>query len=281
MNNQEPNQEKIPATDLCFQAANTLGELPFNSHAGVGLAVASFILGLVSLPLSLFLIGLIFGIVGFVFGIVHLGKKLPLFKAMAIWGVILSLLGIMAALGFGMFYGIKIHQVIISMREMQSSQELGQSAEEYIGTPAPDINLIDMNGNEIILSKLRGKRIVLDFWATWCPPCKKEIPHFIKLAGQVTSENLVIIGISSEKKSVLENFIKKSGINYPIASANDLPAPFTGILSIPTTFFIDRNGIIQNVLVGYHDYDTLKANALAENYQGEPKTAARSATVGT
>lgn len=55
MNNQEPNQEKIPATDLCFQAANTLGELPFNSHAGVGLAVASFILGLVSLPLSLFL----------------------------------------------------------------------------------------------------------------------------------------------------------------------------------------------------------------------------------
>jgi peroxiredoxin len=130
-----------------------------------------------------------------------------------------------------------------------------------------------MEGNEIILSQLKGKRVVLDFWATWCPPCKKEIPHFIMLANEVKSDNLVIIGISSEDKSVLKNFIEKTGINYPIASADDLPLPFAQISSVPTTFFIDRNGIIQNVLVGYHDYDTLKANATAENYQGELKTA--------
>ncbi len=97
------------------------------------------------------------------------------------------------------------------------------------------------------------------------------------LANEVKSDNLVIIGISSEDKSTIKDFIKKIGINYPIVSADNLPFPFDQVSSFPTTFFIDRNGIIQNVLVGYNDYDTLKANALAENYQGEHKNCIKTA----
>ena len=148
-----------------------------------------------------------------------------------------------------------------------------QQFEEYIGTAVSDVTLTDIEGKNIILSKLKGKRVILDFWATWCPPCKLEIPHFIKLANEVKSDNLVIIGISSDDKGALKDFIKKNGINYAVASADNLPSPFDKISSIPTTFFIDRNGIIQSVLSGYQDYDTLKANAVAENYKGEIKTA--------
>jgi peroxiredoxin len=267
MNNQESNHDEVPIPDLSSQAGGSPKKLPLGSHAGVGIAVASFVLGLVSLLLSLFVIGVIFGIVGLVFGIVHLSKRLPFFKAMAVWGVVLSAIGSLAGISLGVFYGIKIYQIFSEMREIQPQ------AEEYIGIAAPDIKLTDMDGNEIILSQLKGKRVVLDFWATWCPPCKQEIPHFIMLDNEVKSDNLVIIGISSEDKSTLKNFIKKNGINYPIVSADNLPFPFDQISAIPTTFFIDRNGIIQNVLVGYHDYDTLKANAVAENYKGEQKTA--------
>jgi peroxiredoxin len=267
MNNQESNHGEVPIPDLRSQAGGSPKELSLGSHAGVGFAVASFVLGLASLLLSLFAIGVIFGIVGLVLGIVHFSKRLPFFKAMAVWGVVLSAIGSLVGIGFGVFYGIKIYQVFSEMKEIQPR------AEEYIGMAAPDIKLTDMDGNEIILSRLKGKRVVLDFWATWCPPCKKEIPHFITLANEVKSDNLVIVGISSEDKSTLKHFIKKIGINYPIVSADNLPLPFDQISSIPTTFFIDRNGIIQNVLAGYHDYDTLKANAVAENYQGEQKTA--------
>jgi peroxiredoxin len=280
MNNQESNHGEVPAYNFSSPAGSSPKNLSPGSHTGVGIAVASFVLGLVSLLLSLFVIGVIFGIVGLVLGIVHLSKRMPLFKAMAVWGVLLSLIGSMANIGFGVFYGIKIHQVFVAVRERQSEGEIQPQAQEYIGMAAPEINLTDMDGNEIVLSQLKGKRVVLDFWATWCPPCKKEIPHFIMLANKMKTDDLVIIGISSEDKSTLKKFIKNIGINYPIVSADNLPSPFSSISSIPTTFFIDRNGIIQNVLVGYHDYDTLKSNSVAENYQGEPKAAPIQAQIG-
>jgi len=86
------------------------------------------------------------------------------------------------------------------------------------------------------------------------------------LRKEIDPNQLVIIGISSEPEGILKSFVKQNEINYPIVSADDLPAPYNKIVSIPTTFFLDRNGIIQEVLNGYHDYESLHENAVMSDY---------------
>ena len=139
------------------------------------------------------------------------------------------------------------------------------------GVLAPDFTVTALDGKELTLSELRGKRVVVDFWATWCLPCRKEIPHFVRLVNETSRGDLVVVGISSEEARVIDTFAKKNNINYPVASAGKLPPPYDGIQSIPTTFFIDRRGVVQNVLVGYHDYLSLKSHALQKDFEGQPK----------
>jgi thiol-disulfide isomerase/thioredoxin len=119
-----------------------------------------------------------------------------------------------------------------------------------------------LDGTKIKLSELKGRRVIVDFWATWCPPCVAEIPHFVRLRKEVATNDLVIIGISSEEADTLRPFVKKQRISYPIATAENLPSPFSDVESIPTTFFIDAEGLIQEVAVGYHDFNELKTHAL-------------------
>ena len=83
----------------------------------------------------------------------------------------------------------------------------------------------------------------------------------------------MIIGISSEDADALKVFVKKNGVNYPIASADGFPSPYKDMTGIPATFFDDRQGIIQNLLLGYYDCDQLKTLALAADSVGELKTA--------
>jgi peroxiredoxin len=149
----------------------------------------------------------------------------------------------------------------------------GAALEDWQGVRAPDFSTTSLDGKQIRLADLRGKRVVLDFWATWCPPCVKEIPHFVRLVNDPDAKDLVVVGISNEEKDRLAKFVKDKGINYSIASVEDkdLPSPYKDVRSIPTTFFVDRNGVIQTVFQGYHDYEALKAVALAEDFKGVVK----------
>jgi peroxiredoxin len=229
----------------------------------LGLSVASLVLGILAVAMSIMLVGILLGIIGLILGIIYLGKRNPLGRSIAIWGLSLSIVGIAASVVFGCLFVLIPY---LAYKQMNIGSESGGALEEWIGREAPDFTVTDLQGKEITLSNFKGKRVILDFWATWCPPCRKEIPHFIKLRENIGDDALFIIGISSESSGVLRKFVETNKINYPIASATDLPEPYSKISSIPTTLFIDRSGIIQKVAVGGHDYSSLFTYATLSDY---------------
>ena len=192
---------------------------------------------------------------------------------MAWAGIGLSILSILLSAGLGVLYFKGIRAGFSAVQQEWAAASSGQESDpefsEWIGEEVPDITFTALDGKSYTLSDLKGRRVVLDFWATWCPPCRQELPHFIRLTEENSADDLIIIGISSEDEETLKAFVKEEGVNYPTVSEADLPEPFDTIEAIPTTFFVDRNGIIQNVIVGYHDYEHLAELALAEDDDGE------------
>jgi peroxiredoxin len=239
----------------------------FNSSLAI--SVACFTLGIISIALALFVIGFLFGLIGLILAISCISSKKLLGRTLVLWGLWLNLAGFILGLFFGYFFVVRTY-----LYARQYSRQMGDKKfAKWINRPSPDFTVRTIDGNEITLSGLRGKRVILDFWATWCPPCKKEIPHFIKIRSQISPDELVIIGISSEPPEVLKKFVADNAMNYPVASESNLPAPYNNIMSIPTTFFIDRNGVIQKVLQGYQDSDILRENAMLQDYT-EPNASA-------
>ncbi|MHC4951646.1 MAG: TlpA family protein disulfide reductase, partial [Planctomycetota bacterium] len=145
----------------------------------------------------------------------------------------------------------------------QSSMQAETAAQNpltsWIGKPAPDFKMVDLKGNIHRVSRLKGKKIMLDFWATWCPPCKKSIPDLIKLRADSNDSELVIIGLSNEPAETLNSFAENAKINYPIVAYDNVPAPYNQVTGIPTLFLIDSKGVIQDVLVGYHPPEEIQS----------------------
>lgn len=122
------------------------------------------------------------------------------------------------------------------------------------GGGAPDFVLTSLDGREVRLSQFRGKVVILDFWATWCPPCKLELPHFIELHHEYQDDGLVIIGVSLDKTGVREvaAFVKEWKIPYVVAmGTGEVVRSYGGIRGIPTTFVIGKDGKIYRKYVGY------------------------------
>jgi peroxiredoxin len=144
-----------------------------------------------------------------------------------------------------------------------------------IGTPAPNLTLKTLAGAEIQLETLKGKTVVLNFWATWCPPCVAEMPDLQKLSVDLADQNTVVIGISGEPEDTLKRFVDSNGITFHIVSGSGLPSPFDNIRAIPTTFIIDPQGIIQERHLGSRSYNQFrsaidKATGATGNQSTEP-----------
>jgi peroxiredoxin len=129
------------------------------------------------------------------------------------------------------------------------------------GQSAPDFVLTDLQGHTVKLSDLRGKAVVLNFWATWCPPCKEEIPWFVELQKRYGAQGLQIVGVAmddGDQKDV-EKFAAANSINYPILFGKDKVADqYGGIEYLPTTFYIDRNGVVMDRVFGRPGRDEIE-----------------------
>ena len=118
---------------------------------------------------------------------------------------------------------------------------------------APAWTLKDLDGAEVKSDQFKGKIVVVDFWATWCPPCRAEIPGYVELMKKYGKDGLVIIGISMDEggPAVVKAFAGKFGVNYPMLMGDDKAlAACGGIEALPTTFLIDRNGQMRDRKVG-------------------------------
>jgi len=118
----------------------------------------------------------------------------------------------------------------------------------------PAWELKDVDGKTVKSSDFDGKVVMLDFWATWCPPCKAEIPGFIELQKQYGEKGLVVIGVSLDEQGpdVVKPFMKQFGVNYPVVMGDaKIVQDFGGIEGLPTTFVIDRTGNIVASHIGY------------------------------
>lgn len=121
-------------------------------------------------------------------------------------------------------------------------------------TSAPFWTLKDLGGETVESSQFDGKVVVLNFWATWCPPCRMEIPGFIDLQRDYEEDGLVIIGVSLDESGpeAVAEFSESMGINYPIVMGDmRITGAFGGIRVLPTTYVIDREGNIRNTHIGY------------------------------
>ena len=145
-------------------------------------------------------------------------------------------------------------------REEIGELEEGLVTEKEWGN-APDFTLPDLDGNSVTLSDFRGKVIILNFWATWCPPCRMEIPDFIELYENYKDEGLLIIGVNLDRGATrsVKEFSEKYKINYPVVLGNvNVTQDYGGIRAIPTTFVIDRKGNIKEKYVGYQPRATFE-----------------------
>lgn len=137
------------------------------------------------------------------------------------------------------------------MARRSPSAQLGGFAR--FGKPAPDFMLESLDGQSMRLSDLRGKAVLLNFWATWCAPCKIEMPWFVELQNQYGSQGLQIVGVAMDdsSKDDIAKFAKDMGVNYPVLLGKEaVGEAYGGIPALPESFFIGRDGKVVDKIIG-------------------------------
>lgn len=132
-----------------------------------------------------------------------------------------------------------------------------------IGSRLPDFAVQDLQGRKILSADLKGKVVLIDFWATWCQPCKKEMPGYQRLLNQYGARGFAVVGFKFDTMMDMEDplvFAKRAGVRYPLAVATgDLKQKFGGIEGLPTTLLYDRQGILRRKVIGFEYTGTFES----------------------
>ena len=149
--------------------------------------------------------------------------------------------------------GVLVAGIFFSGNEGNGSPVVTEVSEVASSNKAPDFTLSDMRGNEVSLSDFKGNIVIINFWATWCGPCRFEIPDLIDLQEKYNGD-LVVLGVSLDYDgpSVVPQFAERLGISYPVLYGNGQVAHcYGGVTGIPTTFVIDRDLNVYKRYIGY------------------------------
>jgi peroxiredoxin len=131
------------------------------------------------------------------------------------------------------------------------------------GSKAPDFTLNTLEGKQISLSDFRGKKVILNFWATWCPPCREEMPEMARFYKDYQQKEVEILAVnlaySESKPEKIKDFTKEYGITFqiPLDEKNTIGKQYRAV-AIPTSYFINEDGVIQNMHVGPMDYEFME-----------------------
>jgi len=156
-------------------------------------------------------------------------------------------------------YKVSLNNII------KAARTWGPVYTSWFGKTAPDFTLTDIAGKQHKLSDYRGKDVLIIFWATWCLPCRTEIPHLIALRNTVGENKLAMLAISNENPALVKEFTADRKINYTVLSdPGTMPKPFNTITSIPCSFFIDSKGKIKLATEGLLSLGEIKAILQAE-----------------
>ena len=148
---------------------------------------------------------------------------------------------------------------------------LPQCAREKGLETAPDFTLTSLSGEKITLSDLKGKTVFVDFWATWCGPCRESIPHLVNLYKTYHEKGFVIIGVSVDKgeADLVRRFATSLDIPYPIVIApGDLEKQY-GVTALPTGFLVDKDGRIREKFLGFSTAVANRLNAQVADLTSE------------
>lgn len=130
------------------------------------------------------------------------------------------------------------------------------NSNKIINSRAPDFTLKDMTGKNISLSAFKGKVVLLNFWATWCPPCRAEMPALNKLYHSLKPRGLEVVSVSTDRSiNDIKDFLKKQKVDFPILfDVDSSVSKQFRVFSMPTTFLIDRNGMIVEKFYGEYNW---------------------------
>ncbi len=140
-----------------------------------------------------------------------------------------------------------------------------------VGDPAPDFTLEDLSGRTWTLSELKGKVVFINFWATWCPPCREEMPSMQRLADMMPEDSFVMLALlNRDAPSMGANFVRKLGVTMPILNDQGNQAGrLYGITGLPETFIVDKQGILREKYIGPAQWDSPVYQQLMKKYIAE------------
>jgi peroxiredoxin len=151
-----------------------------------------------------------------------------------------------------------------------------QLARVTLGGPAPDFDLPGLDGRTASLGDYHGKVVLLNFWASWCPPCRQEMPALQRAFDALSSDGFVVLAINwteSEDRGAVEPFVKELGLTFPILldESSIATEDIYGVIGFPTSIFIDREGIVRDIVIGPLELQGLRDKIL-RLLQGEAAT---------